>query len=379
MSKPHALSGRYVIAGIGSTAFGKLGLDTVSLNAMACREALADAGIGKEDVDALLLKAPTSAREMLYGQKVADAMGMQPRWGGAWDQGGAANVTLISFAIMAMEAGECDVALISYADNPRSGAADFFGRARGADAPHGWFSAAAWYAMIQQRHIIEHATPPEAFGAVAVAARKHGAANPKAQLRKAITMDDYMASPLQIAPLHRDDCSLVSDGGAAVVVMSAQRARELRVPAPVPILGLGGANTSTELQNRPCLTTTEAVRSARIAFDMAGVRPADIDVAQIYDCFSVAVIMTLEDYGFCEKGKAHDFVRDGQIEFGGRLPVNTSGGLLSETGMPGMQLIHEGVRQMRGTAALQVPHAKVCAVSNQGGAMHTHATLVLGS
>lgn len=104
--------------------------------------------------------------------------------GGAWDQGGAANVTLIAFAIMAIEAGQCEVALVSYADNPRSGAADFFGRPRGAEAPHGWFSAAAWYAMIHQRHIIEHATPPEAFGAVAIAARRHGAANPNAQLRK---------------------------------------------------------------------------------------------------------------------------------------------------------------------------------------------------
>ncbi len=379
MSTQNSLSGRYVIAGIGSTAFGKLGLDTVTLNAIACREALADAGIGKEDVDALLLKPPTSAKEMLYGQKVADALGIHPRWGGAWDQGGAANVTLIAFAIMAIEAGQCNVALISFADNPRSGAKEFFGRPRGADAPHGWFSAAAWYAMIQQRHIIEYGTPPEAFGAVAIAARRHGAANPKAQLRKAITMDDYLASPLQIEPLHRDDCCLVSDGGGAIVVMSAERARNLNVAAPVPILGFGSANTSIELQNRSTLTSTEAMRSARFAFEMAGVRPTDVDVAQIYDCFTVAVLMTLEDYGFCRKGEVHDFVRDGHIEFGGRLPINTSGGLLSETGMPGMQLIHEGVRQMRGSATLQVPGAKVCAISNQGGAMHTHATLLLGN
>jgi len=184
---------------------------------------------------------------------------------------------------------------------------------------------------------------------------------------------------MQIEPLHRDDCCLVSDGGGAVVIMSAQKAKDLRVPAPVPILGFGGGNTSVELQNRACLTTTEAVRSSRLAFDMAGVRPIDVDVAQIYDCFSVAVLMTLEDYGFCNKGSVYDFVRDGQIEFGGRLPINTSGGLLSETGMPGMQLIHEGVRQMRGSATLQVPGAKLCAISNQGGAMHTHATLLLGT
>ncbi|MFO1112281.1 MAG: thiolase family protein [Bradyrhizobium sp.] len=372
------LSGRYVIAGIGSTAFGRLGLDTVSLNAMACCEALADASIDREDVDALLLKAPTSAREMLYGQKVAEALGMQPRWGGAWDQGGAANITLISFAIMAIETGQCDVALISYADNPRSGSGEVYNRPRGGDAPHGWYSPGAWYAMIQQRHIIEYGTPQEAFGAVAMAARRHGAANPKAQLRRSLTMEDYLSAPYQIEPMRRDDCCLVSDGGAAVVVMSAERARELRVPAPVPILGLGGANTSAELQNRVSLTTTAAVRSAGHAFAMAGARPTDVDVAQIYDCFSVAVLMTLEDYGFCAKGRVNDFVRDGQIEIGGRMPVNTSGGLLSETGMPGMQLIHEGVRQMRGSAVSQVAGAKLCAISNQGGAMHTHATLLLG-
>lgn len=374
------MSGRCVIAGIGHTAFGKLpGRDIPSLHVEACREALNDAGIDKSLVDAVFVKVPTSAPQFMVGQKVAEALGITPRIGGAWDQGGAANITLLSFAVMAIEAGQCDVALVSYADNPRSGNRAVFARPRGDDAPYGWFSTAAGYAMIQRRHVIEHGTPPEAFGAVALASRRHGAGNPWAQLRKPLTMDEYLASPWVVDPLRRDDCALVSDGGAALVVMSARRARELGVAQPVPVLGFGHGQTSFELPRRATLTSTQAARAAATAFAMAGARPQDVDVAQLYDCFTVTVLMTLEDYGFCRKGEAAAFVADGAIEHGGRLPINTSGGLLSETGMPGLQLVMEGVRQMRGTARLQVPGARLCVVSNQGGTMHTHSTLLLGN
>jgi acetyl-CoA acetyltransferase len=189
----------------------------------------------------------------------------------------------------------------------------------------------------------------------------------------------YLASPPLVDPIHRDDACLLSDGAAAVVIMSKERARQLGVPAPVPILGLGAGQTTSDLTLRPTLTSTEAARSARTAFDMAGLAPGDVDVAQLYDCFTITVLMTLEDYGFCPKGRAAAFVADGALEIGGRLPINTSGGLLSETGMPGMQLVQEGVRQIRGTANLQVPGADVCVISNQGGIMHTHTTLIVGS
>lgn len=374
------LSGRYVIGGIGCTAFGKLpGRDTVSMNVQACRHALADARIDKSVVDAVFVKVPSSAHQFMYGQKVAEALGIAPRMGGAWDQGGAANITLLSFAIMAIEAGQCDVALVCYADNPRTGNRAHFGRPRGDDAAYGWFSTAAGYAMIHRRHAIEYGTRPEDFAAVAIACRRHGAANPQAQLRAAIDLEQYMDSPWVVDPLRKDDCALVSDGGAALVVMSAKRARELGVPEPVPVLGFGHGQTSFDLPLRATLTSTEAVRAGGTAFAMAGLQPKDIDVAQLYDCFTITVLMTLEDYGFCRKGEAGAFVADGAIEIGGRLPVNTSGGLLSETGMPGLQLVMEGVRQMRGTATLQVPGAKTCLVSNQGGTMHTHATLILGA
>jgi len=373
------MRGTCVIAGIGATAFGRLpGRSTVSLNVEACRLALEDAGVPKDAVDAVLVKTPTSAREILYGQKVAEALGVEPRWGFALDQGGAANVTLIALAAMAIEAGQCEVALVAYADTPRSGSRAVYHRPRGDDAVFGWFSTAAGYAMVQRRFAHDHAVPPEAFAAVAMACRAHGAANPRAQLRKPLTLDDYMAGPLMIEPMRRDDACLVSDGGAAVVVMSARRAREMGVPAPVPILGFGSGHTSREVTLRPDLATTQAAASAHHAFAMAGIGRRDVQVAQLYDCFTVTPLMTLADYGLCPPGQLGGFVAEGRIAHGGDLPINTAGGLLSETGMPGLQLVQEAVRQVRGTAALQVPHVRHALVSNQGGTMHTHATLILG-
>lgn len=315
----------------------------------------------------------------MFGQKLSEAMGLQPKLSFSADQGGAANITQIANAVMAIEAGLCEVALVCYADTPRSGSRQVYHRPRGDDAAYGWFSTAAGYAMIHRRHMIEFKTPPEAFGAVARACRRHGSANPDAQLRRPLSHDQYMESPLLMAPMRRDDACLVSDGGAAIVVMSARRARELGIAAAVPILGFGEGQTSWEVHLRPELTTTQARASGAAAFAMAGLAPTDIDVAQLYDCFTITVLMTLEDYGFCPAGRSAQFVADGAIEIGGALPVNTSGGLLSETGMPGLQLVIEAVRQVRGTAVSQVEGARNAIVSNQGGTMHTHATLILGA
>lgn len=372
--------GSVSIAGVGSTAFGKLpGRSSVSLNVEAVRLALEDAGIEKSQVDAVFVKTPTSQREFMYGQRVCEALGLQPRIGGAWDQGGAANISLIAMAGACIEAGLCEIAVVCYADTPRTGSRQAYERPRGDDAVYGWFSTAAGYAMIQRRHMLEFGTGEHELGPIAVACRRHGALNPAAQLRAPITLDSYVSSPWVVEPLRRDDCCLVSDGGAAVVLMSSRRARELQVPAPVGILGIGQGQTSWDVQLRPSLVSTAAAESGAQAFRMAGLRPQDIDVAQIYDCFTITVLMTLEDYGFFPKGQGRHFVSDGQIEIGGQLPLNTSGGLLSETGMPGLQLVIEGVRQIRGTAVTQVPGAATCIISNQGGTMHTHSTLIVGA
>ena len=377
----HPLSGKVVIAGIGHTAFGKHpGRGTVSLNVEAIRKALADAGVDKGQVDGLMVKAPTSKFEMMYAQKLAEALGMQPRIGGIWDHGGASNISMISYATMAIEAGQCEVAVVALADNPATGTRQAYEKSYGDDGSglYGWFGTPAGYAMVAQRHMAQYGTTSDQLGAIAVACRRHGAANPHAQLRKPLTLEQYRESRLIVEPLRRDDCCLVSDGAAAVVLMSAKKAAELKVTRPVPVLGFGQGQTSWDVALRPDLTTTAAKVSAQTAFAMAGLTPADIDVAQIYDCFTIAVLMTLEDYGFCAKGEGGRFVQDGRIELGGALPINTSGGLLSETGMPGLQLVMEGVRQMRGDSVNQVTGARKCVISNQGGIMHTHATLILG-
>jgi acetyl-CoA acetyltransferase len=192
-----------------------------------------------------------------------------------------------------------------------------------------------------------------------------------------ITIEDHQSSRFVVEPLRLLDCCLVSDGGAAVVITSAERARNLRKP-PVYIAGIGQSHPVTDIGQRYPITETGAKGSGEMAFRMAGIEPKDVDVAEIYDCFTITVLMTLEEYGFCKKGEGGAFVEGGRIELGGELPVNTAGGLLSETGMPGMQLIVEAVRQLRGECGpRQVKDAKIAIVSNQGGIMTTHSTLIL--
>ncbi|MEJ1968397.1 MAG: hypothetical protein WDN03_07140 [Rhizomicrobium sp.] len=375
----HALSGKAVIAGIGHTAFGSLpGRSPVSMIVEAAAAALKDAGIEKNLVDAVLVKPPTSNPAMMFQVGVSEALGLQPKLNPNWNQGGAANIAMISYAVLSIEAGLCDVALICFADNPKTGSRHAYGSAKGNDAVFGLFGTLGPYGMIARRHIEQHGTKYDHLGAVAVACRRHGAANPHAQLRKPLTLDEYRASKPLVAPFRREDACLVSDGGAALVVMSARRSKELNVPHPVPVLGFGQGQTAWDMQLRADLTTTQATVSAKTAFAMSDLSPSDIDIAQFYDCFTIVPIMTLEDYGFCRKGDGGPFAAEGRLEIDGDLPMNTAGGLLSETGMPGMQLIIEGVRQMRGEANLQARRARNCIISNQGGIMQTHSTLILG-
>jgi len=373
------MRGQCVIAGVGHTAYGKHpGRDRISLIVEASRAALADANIEKKSVDGVLVKMANAEPSILYGQAVAQALGLQPNVGCALDQGGAANIALISYAVMAIDAGLMETAIICYGDTPRTGARSVYQRPRGDDAVYGWYSTAAGYALIHQRYRQQYKIPEANFGAVAVNSRANGARNPHAHLRKAISLDDYLSSPFVVEPLRRDDCCLLSDGAAAVIVTSAGRARDLGIDHAVPILGFGQAQESLDVHLRRDLTRTVARGSADQAFAMAGLGRKDIAVAQLYDCFTVTPLITLEDYGFCKPGQAAAFAAQGGIGLDGDLPINTSGGLLSESGTPGMQLVIEGVRQMRGDATLQVERPGACVISNQGGTMHTHATLILG-
>ena len=373
------MRGKAVIAGVGHTAYGKHpGRDRISLIVEAGRKALEDCGIEKDLVDGVLVKMANSEPSFLYGQKVAEALGIQPKVGGSLDQGGAANIALISYAAMAIEAGLMNVAIVCFGDNPRTGSRQVYARPRGDDAVFGFYSTAAGYALIHQRYRQQYGVPDEHFGAVAVTVRDHGAQNPNAQLRAPLTMDAYLDAPYMIEPLRRDDCCLVSDGAAAVIVMSASLARELGIDQAVPILGFGQGQETLDVHLRPDLLRTMAAESGATAVKMAGLTIKDIGVAQLYDCFTITPLVTLEDYGICKPGHASSFAAEGGIRMDGSLPMNTSGGLLSETGTPGLPLIIEGVRQMRGDANLQVGGDKSCIISNQGGTMHTHSTLILG-
>lgn len=374
------LRGKYAIVGVGNTRYGKIpGVSALAHNVEAIARAIEDAGVKKEEIDAVLTKAPTSNFQMLWSAKVAQAIGIVPRVTATLDQAGASNIGLIEYAIMAMELGQCSMAVISYGDNPLTGSRAAYSRPRGDDAAYGFFGAPAGYAMIARRHMEEFGTTSRQLGEVAVACRKHASMNPNAQFQTPITLEDHQNSRYVAEPLHLLDCCPVSDGGAAIIVTSAERARDLRKP-PVYILGIGQSHPAWDVQAREQITTSGAKASGEMAFKMAGLGPRDMQFAQLYDCFSIVPIITLEDYGFCKKGEGGAFVEGGRIQLGGELPLNTSGGLLGETGMPGMQLIIEGVRQIRGECGpRQVPNARVGVVSGQGGIMTTHATLILGA
>lgn len=372
------LRGKTAITGVGHTTWGKHpGRDRLSLMAEAAAIAIADAGLEKDRIDAVLVKMANSAPSILWGQKVAETLGLRPTIGLSLDQGGAACTSLATYAALAIDAGMIENALIIYADTPRTGSRAAMHRPRGDDAVMGWYGVAAGYAMLHRAYQHAYQVPDEDFGIIAVQTRAHGAANPNAHLRLPLTMEDYLAGPFLIDPMRRDDCCLVSDGGAAVVITATAKASN---PArAVPILGLGQGQESWEVHLRRDLLNTKAADSAEMAFRMAGVSRKDITFAQLYDCFTVTVLQTLEDYGLCPRGQAGTMAQREGIGRDGWLPLNTSGGLLSESGTPGLQLMIEAVRQLRGEANLQLPKPAYGLISNQGGTMHTHATMILGA
>jgi len=227
----------------------------------------------------------------------------------------------------------------------------------------------------------EYGTTEEQLAAVAVACRRHASLNPAAQMREPITVEDVLTSRMIADPLHLLDCSLVSDGGAAVIVTSADRAADFP-HAPVYLLGVGEGHSHEHISQARSLTTSAAVQSGRRAYEMAGLGPDDMDLAQLYDCFTPTVVVEFEDLGFCAKGEGGPVVASGAIELGGAMPVNTHGGLLSHChpGHPGsMFALTETVYQLRHAAgARQVDNAQTALVHAQGGIMSSHTTIILG-
>lgn len=372
------------IVGVGETKFGKLPEYTdAALTFEACKKAIEDAGLTKNDIDGLLAQQLYHDTAMWYTTVLGQKMGLKLKYTTDIDLGGATPVATVQHAVMAINAGLCNTVLCVYGESSRSargggGRGRMFGRGTGEfEHPFGYLAPMQGYALACQRHMYEYGTKSIQLGAIAVACRKHASMNDNAQQQQPITLDDYMKSPMFSEPFRLLDICQVTDGAAAVVVTSAERARNLK-HKPIYISGMGNRHPHYNLGWAPSLTVTGAKESSEMAYKMAGMTPKDIDVAEIYDCFTHTVLVTLEDYGFCKKGEGGPFVENGRIEVGGELPVNTHGGLLSQGHIDGMNHVTEAAKQLRGDCGKrQVKDAEVAIVSGNGGILSTHTTIIL--
>ena len=383
-----SLRGKVAIVGAADTDVGIVpDLGATQLCIDAARRALADAGIGKDQVDGLVTCNSMAEPYMYHAEAMAEYLQIFPRYCISVGAGGGTTFSILHHAASAIVTGMCDTVLITMADSLRSGLSREQAMLMQSSTGHGQFeqpygpTVPAYYALIAQAHMARYGTTPEQFARIAVACRKHAALNPTAQMREPITVEDVVNSRLIADPLHLLDCSLVSDGGSAVILTSAERAADFP-HAPVYMLGVGEGHGHEHISQARSLTTSAALESGQRAYAMAGLAPEDMDFAQLYDCFTPTVLLELEDLGFCDKGEGGAFVESGAIELGGSLPVNTHGGLLSHChpGNPGsMFALTETVTQLRGQAgARQVQGAEVAMVHAQGGIMSSHTSLILG-
>jgi acetyl-CoA C-acetyltransferase len=357
---------------------------TPQLHAECARGALADAGLTLADVDGYFCAGDAAGFGAL---SMVDYLGITPRHVDSTETGGSSYILHVAHAAAAIAAGKCSVALITLAGRPRSEA---FGGFR-PGAPEGGFdnfvsvTTASSYAMCAARHMHDYGTTSEQLAWIKVAASMHAQHNPHAMLRDVVSVEDVINSPMIADPLHRLDCCVVSDGGGALVVVAPEIARALKRPL-VAVRGareaLKGPNGGRNLD----LTTSAAARSGPAAFAEAGVTPADIKYASIYDSFTITVLMQIEDLGFCAKGQGGRFVADGNLISGvGKLPFNTDGGGLCNNhpaNRGGITKVIEAVRQLRGEAhpAVQVPNCDLAVATGIGGSLgirHGAATLVL--
>jgi acetyl-CoA acetyltransferase len=379
---------RPVIAGLGMTALGKVyGSSAGQFAADAVRLAAADAGLALPDIDGLLTSAGLSGG---VGVGLQRDLGLRDlRLLSQIQAYGSSAGAMVQYASMAVAAGMADVVACVFADTPlrenRPGGSAYADPSR---APRGWaglmaasgiFGANTMYALAARRHMLAYGTTCEQLGAIAVAQRRWAALNPLAQLREPISLDDYLRSRWIAEPFRLLDCCLISNGGIAVIVTSAARAAALRQP-PVHVLGWGQAHPGyTMARGSDFGLVSGAAVSGPAALKMAGVTLADIDVAELYDCYTYTVLITLEDYGFCAKGEGGAFVQSGVLGPGGSLAVNTGGGQLSSYYMWGMTPLSEAVIQARGQAGeRQRSRSDLVLVSGNGGVLDYHSTLVLG-
>jgi len=371
---------RCAIAGIGRTEFSKdSGRSELTLACEAARSAIADAGLSLADIDGVVR---CDMDHVTQGALIG-ALGLaNVGFVGEVGIGGSAPSAMVGMAVAAILSGQADTVLVYRALNGRSesrfGAAiaprshaggqgnydEFF-------TPFGLLTAPQSFALLAQRHVVEYGTTAEQFGAVAVTCREHANRTPHAQMHgKPMTMDDYLASRVISTPLRLFDCCLETDGAAAVIVTSAERARDLarppvliRATAQAPASGMSGGMMFPSITwNDPLRLSPGKV--AELLWARAGIGPEDIDVAQIYDCFTISVLLQLEDYGFCPRGESGPFAASGALRADGALPMNTDGGNMSGGYIHGLNHVVEGVRQLRGTADVQIDGANTCLVTS---------------
>ena len=340
--------------------------------------AIADAGLSVADIDGIVRCDMDNVR----GNDLAHSLGIRDlTYLGENGPGGAAPCAMVGQAVAAILAGLATTVLVYRSLNGRSGVR--FGqspvegaRVGGAGsydelfAPYGLLTPGQIFALMARRHMVEYGTTSEQLGSIAVACRARANANPLAQMyERSLTIDDYLGARMISEPLRLFDFCLETDGACAVVVTTSERAADLaQPPALIRAIAQGSMpdpqpGIQFPVLMRESITTLPARSVAETLYRRAGIGPADIDVAQIYDCFTITVLLQLEDWGFCKKGEGGPFVADGEIELAGSIPINTGGGHLSEGYIHGMNHIVEGVRQIRGTSTNQVPGAETCLVT----------------
>jgi acetyl-CoA acetyltransferase len=368
-------------------------LDSVQHHVLAMRRALEDAGLDKSAIDGYCCAgASKTESEPDDASPMAEYLGIQPRFLDGSMVGGSSFEFFVQHAAAAIQAGQCDTVLMTYGSDLLSrsgrmlGSRGHFGegtRVAGLpqyEVPYG-NNLIGSYAMAARRHMHEFGTTPEQLAEIAVATRAHAASNPNAMHRDPITVDDVVGSRIVADPLHKLDCCVISDGGGAVIMTTAERALDLRQP-PVHVLGAAASQSHWNIGAMPDFTTTSAVEAGKEAFGQAGVSPADVDVLQLYDSFTITVLLLLEDLGFCAKGEGGAFVEGGRLGPGDALPLNTDGGGLSAThpGMRGIFLLIEAVRQLRHQAGpAQVPDCEVALACGSGGSLSCMGVVVLGA
>jgi acetyl-CoA acetyltransferase len=381
-----------VIAGIGLSDYPVAPhLDTVQHHVLAMQRAIADCGIDKSEIDGYMSAGGGGGGMIDSAVQMAEYLGIEHRFIDGTMTGGSSFEFYVQHAAAAISGGYADTILITYGSDLLSrsgrtlGTGGFHsGAARTPgpmqyEAPYGNVLVGA-YAMAARRHMHEFGTTSEQLAEIAVATRGHAQLNPNARYRKPLTIDDVVGSRFIAEPLHIYDCCSITDGGGALILTTADRARDL-AKAPAYVLGAAGGQTHWNISQMGDYTTSAAAVCGPEAFRQAGVTPADIDTVQLYDSFTITVLMLLEDLGFCAKGEGGRFVEGGTIALGGKLPVNTDGGGLSSChpGMRGIFLLIEAVRQLRGEAGpAQVDDCELALACGSGGWLSAISAVILG-